>query len=50
MVNSFLEGVIELRMVEDMGEGGVKKPEKSGGVLYGRLLTTNNPSQAVYEK
>ena len=23
-------------MVEDMGEGGVKKPGKSGDVLYGR--------------
>ena len=29
-------GVTELRTVEDMGEGGVKKLEKSGDVLYGR--------------
>ena len=27
-------GVIELRMVEDIGKGGVKKPGKSGDVLY----------------
>ena len=33
------EGVIELRTVEDMGEGGVKKLGKSGDVLYGRPLT-----------
>ena len=33
-MTSFLGGVIELRTVE--GEGGVKKPEKSGVVLYGR--------------
>jgi hypothetical protein len=32
-------GVIELRTVEDMGEGGVKNPEKSGDVLYGRPQT-----------
>ena len=25
-------------MVEDMGEGGVKKPGKSGDILYGRHL------------
>ena len=35
---AFLEGVIELRTVEDMGEGGVKKLGKSGDVLYGRPL------------
>ena len=26
-------GVIELKMVENMGEGGVKNPKKSGDVL-----------------
>ena len=30
--------LIELRMVEDMGEGEVKNPAKSGDVLYGRPL------------
>ena len=37
-VTSFLGGVNELRTVKDMGEGGVKKPGKSGDVLYGRPL------------
>ena len=34
-------GITELRTVEDMGEGGVKKPLKSGDVLYGRPLKGN---------
>ena len=41
IVTSYLEGVPELRRVEeleDMGEGGVKKSGKSGDVLYGRPL------------
>ena len=29
-------GVIQLRTVEDMGEGGVKKQGKSDDVLYGK--------------
>ena len=39
MVTSFLGGVggTELRMVEDMVEGRVKKPGKGGDVLYGPL-------------
>ena len=28
-------GVIELRTVEDIGEGGIKKLGKNGDVLYG---------------
>ena len=36
MMTSFLGGVIKLRMVEDMGEGGVKKSGKSGDGLYGQ--------------
>ena len=39
MVTSFLEGVIELRTVKDMGDGGVKNPGKSGDVLYERPLS-----------
>ena len=39
MVTSFSGGVTELRTVEDMGEGGVKKQGKSGDVLYGRPLS-----------
>ena len=38
MVTSFSRGVNLLRMVKDMGEGGVKKQGKSGDVLYGRPL------------
>ena len=39
MVTPFLgRRGIELRTVKDMGEGEVKKPEKSGDVLYGRPL------------
>ena len=36
------KGIIELRTVEDMGEGGVNKPGKSGDVLYGRPLQNSN--------
>ena len=44
IVTSFLGGgVIELRTVEDMGEGGVTKPGKNGDVLYGRPLMLANP-------
>ena len=39
MVTSFLGEVTELRTVKDMGEGGVKKPGKSGDILYGRPPT-----------
>ena len=39
MVTSFLWGVTELRTVKDMEEGGVKKPGKSGDILYGQPLT-----------
>ena len=39
MISIFLGGgVNQLRMIEDMGEGGVKKQGKSGDVLYGRPL------------
>ena len=40
MVTSFLGGITELRTVKDMREEGVKKPGKSGDVLYGQPLTT----------
>ena len=32
-------GVTELRTVEDIREGGVKKLEKSGDIFYGRPLS-----------
>ena len=34
MMTSFLGGVIKLRMVEGIREGGVKKSGKSGDGLY----------------
>ena len=48
MVPSFFYGgggreVTELRTVKDIGEGGVKKPGKSGYVIYGRPLTLSQP-------
>ena len=36
MMTSFLGGVIKLRMVEGIREGGVKKSGKSGDGLYGQ--------------
>ena len=36
ILTSFFRGLIKLRTFEDMGEGGVNKPGKSGDVLYGR--------------
>ena len=39
IVTSFLWEFIELRTVQDMGEGGVKKQGKSGNVFYGDLYS-----------
>ena len=47
MVMYFLGGIIELRTVEDMGAGGVKKPGKSGDVLYGWPLRFYLSDQVV---
>ena len=37
-VTTFQEKICELKTVEDMGEGGVKRPRKGGDVLYGWAL------------
>ena len=43
-------GVIEIKIYFDMGEGGVKKPEKNSDVFYGQTLTKRAINQSHFRQ